>query len=71
MTDDAKDILTSISLSKVLVAILESLGEVKVPTLSFLQADNDKKEIVMEYDEEGPSFTFKLKEKDENRSDTN
>ena len=49
MTDNTEDLLASISLSKVLIAILESIGEVKVSTMSFLEADDTKKEILMEY----------------------
>lgn len=71
MTDNTEqEVLASISLSKVLTAILETLKEVRVPTLSFLETDDLNKEIVMEYDETGPSFVFKLKGKDENRQST-
>ena len=60
---DHEDILAEFSINKVLLAILETLGEVKVPTLAFIEAGDSDKGLVVEYDEEGPSFIFKLGDK--------
>ena len=65
MTDDIEGVISSVSISQILVAILETVGEVRVPTLTFLDASSTDKELVIEYDEDGPSFTFKLKEKEQ------
>jgi hypothetical protein len=34
-----------------------------VPTLKFLDAAQTDKELVIDYDEDGPSFTFSLRDK--------
>ncbi len=65
MTDDIEGLVTSISMNQVLVAILEEHGKLVVPTLRFLDANVSNKELVIDYDEEGPSFTFSLREKNE------
>ena len=64
MTDDIEGLVTSISMNQVLVAILEEHGKLVVPTLRFLDANVSNKELVIDYDEEGPSFTFSLRDID-------
>lgn len=71
MTDDIEGLVTSISMNQVLVAILEEHGKIVVPTLRFLDANVSTKELVIDYDEEGPSFTFSLREIDAVGSDSN
>ena len=65
MTDDIEGLVTSISMNQVLVAILEEHGKLVVPTLRFLDVNVSNKELVIDYDEEGPSFTFSLRDKNE------
>jgi len=65
MTQDIEGLVTSISMNQVLVAILEEHGKIVVPTLRFLDANVSTKELVIDYDEEGPSFTFSLRDKNE------
>jgi hypothetical protein len=64
MTEDIEGLVTSISMNQVLVAILEEQGKVVVPTLRFLDVNTSNKELVIDYDETAPSFTFSLREKD-------
>jgi hypothetical protein len=71
MTDDIEGLVTSISMNQVLVAILEEHGKIVVPTLRFLDANVSNKELVIDYDEEGPSFTFSLRNIDAIGSDSN
>jgi hypothetical protein len=71
MTDDLEGLVTSISMNQVLVAILEEHGKLVVPTLRFLDVNVSNKELVIDYDETGPSFTFSLREKDGIESDSN
>jgi len=71
MTQDIEGLVTSISMNQVLVAILEEHGKIVVPTLRFLDADVGNKELVIDYDEEGPSFTFSLRDIDAIGSDSN
>jgi hypothetical protein len=63
VTDDIEGLVTSISINQVLVAVLEEYGKLTVPTLRFLDAGASEKELVIDYDEEGPSFTFSLRDK--------
>jgi len=65
MTEDAEGIIKSISINQILIAILEEHGKVTIPTLKFLDAANIDKELIVEYDEDGPSFTFSLRDKSE------
>jgi hypothetical protein len=71
MTDDIEGLVTSISMNQVLVAILEEHGKLVVPTLRFLDANVSNKELVIDYDEEGPSFTFSLRDIDGLKPDSN
>jgi hypothetical protein len=71
MTQDIEGLVTSISMNQVLVAILEEHGKLVVPTLRFLDANVSNKELVIDYDEEGPSFTFSLRDIDGLKSDSN
>jgi len=71
MTQDIEGLVTSISMNQVLVAILEEHGKLVVPTLRFLDANVSNKELVIDYDEEGPSFTFSLRDTDAVESDYN
>jgi hypothetical protein len=71
MTDDIEGLVTSISMNQVLVAILEEHGKIVVPTLRFLDANVSNKELVIDYDEDGPSFTFSLRDMDAIGSDSN
>lgn len=61
----SEDLIASMSLNKILVAILEEHKQITVPTLRFIEAANIDKELVIDYDEEGPSFRFTLRDKDE------
>jgi len=65
MTNDVEGLITSISINQVLVAILEEYGKLTVPTLRFLDAGAAEKELVIDYDENGPLFTFSLRDKNE------
>jgi hypothetical protein len=58
-------------MNQVLVALLEEYGKLTVPTLRFLDVNVSNKDLVIDYDEEGPSFTFSLREKNGVESDSN
>lgn len=66
MTEDVEGLIQSININQVLVSILEEHGELTVPTIRFLDAANNDKELVISYDENVPSFTFSLREKNAN-----
>jgi thiol:disulfide interchange protein len=60
-----EDIVQSMSLNKILVALLEEYGTLAVPTTRFVNAANEDKELVVEYDDQDLTFKFSLKGKDE------
>jgi len=62
MTENIDGLITSISMNQVLIAILEEYGKLTVPTLRFLDAGSTGKELVIDYDENVPSFTFSLRD---------
>ena len=61
----SEELIASMRLNKVLIAILEENGTISVPTLRFIDAGNTEKELVVDYDDEGPSFKFSLRDKNE------
>jgi hypothetical protein len=65
MTEDVQGLIQSVSINQILVSILEEHGKITVPTLKFLDAAKIDKELVIDYDETGPSFTFSLRDKNE------
>ena len=71
MTEDIEGLVTSISMNQILVAILEEHKKITVPTLRFLDANTNNKELVIDYDETVPSFTFSLREQNGNESSSN
>jgi hypothetical protein len=63
---DAKieDIYAQLNIGKILVAAIESIGEISLPVSKFLEATNEDKELQVDYNESDQTFTFKLKQKD-------
>ena len=60
-----EDIIQSMSLNKILVAILEQYESLSVPTTKFVEAANEDKELVVEYDDQDLTFKFSLRSKNE------
>jgi hypothetical protein len=65
MTEDLEGLIQSVSINQILVSLLEEYGKLTVPTLKFVDAAKTDKELVIDYDEDGPSFTFSLRDKNE------
>ena len=65
MEKTPEDIFKDMSLSNVLVAILNTVKEVNVPILNFLDVGNENKELQVDYDPDSECFTFKLRDKNE------
>jgi hypothetical protein len=63
MTEDIEGLIKSVSINQILVAILEEHKSITVPTIKFLDAAQTDKELVIDYDETVPSFTFSLRNK--------
>ncbi len=62
---DVNEVQAQLTASKVLIAILDTLGQVTVPTKTLFEANNKDKELVVDYDESGPSFIFRLPKDEE------
>jgi hypothetical protein len=60
-----EDIIQSMSLNKILVALLEEHGELSVPTTRFINAANEDKELVVEYNDQDLTFKFSLRNNNE------
>ena len=63
MTEDVEGLVANVSINQILIGILEEYGKLTVPTLKFLDAGKIDKELVIDYDETVPSFTFSLRDK--------
>lgn len=63
--ENIDDVISSISMNQVLVAILEDQKSITVPALNFLKTEISNKELVIDYDETIPSFTFSLRNQNE------
>jgi uncharacterized protein involved in type VI secretion and phage assembly len=61
-----QDIFADMNVSKILVSILETIGEVKVSTSNFMDAGAEHKELQVDYNEDDQTFVFKLRDKESN-----
>jgi hypothetical protein len=59
-----EDVFAQLNVSRILVAALETLGEISIPIMTVVNAENEDKELQVDYDGTNQSFTFKLKIKD-------
>jgi len=57
---DVNEIQAQLTASKVLVAVLETLGKVHVPTATLISATNEDKELLVDYNPDGPEFIFSV-----------
>lgn len=56
-----EEIVQSLSLNKILVALLEEYGSLSVATDKFANAVNEDKELVVDYDDQNLTFKFSLR----------
>ena len=68
---DAQGIFKEMNLSRILIATLQTLGTISIPALTFLDAAKEDKQLQVDYDSNTESFTFKLKEIDNEQPDNN
>lgn len=60
----AEEVFSSLSVPKILVAALETLGEIKVSSDLFIKAGEEDKELQVDYNSDDQTFTFTLKDTD-------
>jgi hypothetical protein len=58
----AEEVFGALSVPKILIATLQTLGEIVVPTDLFLNAGTEDQELKVDYNSDNQTFTFKLKE---------
>ena len=62
---DVETIFATLSVPKILVATIQNLGEITIPTATFINAGTEDQELQVDYNSDNQTFTFKLKVKDE------
>ena len=63
MTDNTEDVFKTMNASRVLVAILNKIGSIEIPTEDFLTANSEDTQLSVTYNNENLSFEFKLENK--------
>ena len=63
-SNNPEQIIETMNLSNILVAILATLKEINVPVITFLDSNKEDREMKVTYDSDTESFTFRLKDKD-------
>jgi hypothetical protein len=63
MTDNTEDVFKTMNASRVLVAILNKIGSIEIPTEDFLKANSEDTQLSVTYNNENLSFEFKLEDK--------
>jgi len=74
MTEDikvstAEEVFGALSVPKILIASLQTLGTITVSTDLFMNAATEDQELKVDYNSDNQTFTFTLKEKNESRTD--
>jgi hypothetical protein len=64
MTDSTEDVFKTMNSSRVLVAILNKIGSIEIPTADFLTANSEDAQLSVTYNNETLSFEFKIEDKD-------
>jgi hypothetical protein len=67
----ADDVFGALTIPKILIAALETLGEIQIPTTIFLNAAKVDKELQVDYNSDNQIFTFKLKAENESGNNNN
>lgn len=70
MTEDikvstAEEVFGALSVPKILIASLQTLGTITVSTDLFMNAATEDQELKVDYNSDNQTFTFTLKEKNE------
>lgn len=63
MTNNTEDIFKAMNASRVLVAILNKIGSIEIPTEEFVKSNNEDTQLSVSYNDESLSFEFRLEPK--------
>jgi hypothetical protein len=61
----AEEVFGALSVPKILIASLQTLGTITVPTDLFMNAATEDQELKVDYNSDDQTFTFTLKGKNE------
>jgi hypothetical protein len=59
---DTEEVFKALSVTRILIAVIQTLGEISVSTDLFLNNTAEDKELEVDYNSDEQTFTFKLKE---------
>jgi hypothetical protein len=59
---DTEEVFKALSVTRILIAVIQTLGEITVSTDLFLNNTAEDKELEVDYNSDEQTFTFKLKE---------
>lgn len=62
MTVSMEEVMPTLTATKVLISILETIGKAEVPLATFIDMDADNRELEVSFDGDSKSFIFSLKE---------
>lgn len=65
----AEEVFGALSVPKILIASLQTLGTITVATDLFMNAATEDQELKVDYNSDNQTFTFTLKEKNESGTD--
>jgi hypothetical protein len=58
----AEEVFGTLSVPKILIAAIQTLGKIVVPTDLFINAGTEDQELQVDYNSDDQTFTFTLKE---------
>ena len=62
MTETNEDIFKTMNATKVLVAILNKIGSIEIPSKDFIDANKEDSQLSVTYNDQNLSFEFKLEQ---------
>ena len=58
--ESVEEIFAKLNVTRILVSLVEHLGEVSIPITKFLNAVNEDKDLQVDYNSDNQTFTFKI-----------
>ena len=69
MTNSSEDMIKSMNATTILIAVLNQIGSISVPTKDFLEVNSKDRQLSVEYDSDTMSFTFKMQDEVDSEED--
>jgi hypothetical protein len=58
--ESVEEIFAKLNVTRILVSLVEHLGEVSIPVTKFLNTINEDKDLQVDYNSDNQTFTFKI-----------